>query len=424
MSDATSTPTDALPNDWQFKSVRDIGDIRTGPFGTLLKAAEYSGFDGVPLISVGEIGPGYFKVTERTPKVPDQVVRRLPQYVLRTGDIVFGRKGAVDRSALVSKSQDGWFLGSDGISVRPSDKCHAPYLACQFQRPVVQQWLLQNASGTTMPSLNQDVLSRVIIPYAPLPEQRAIAAALSDVDTLLAKLDALIAKKRDLKDAAMQQLLTGQTRLPGFCEDWNSHSLGQLADPRQQWSLTGGPFGSNLKSSDYTTDGVRIIQLQNIGDGQFHDDYAIYTSPGKAGELESCNIYPGEIIMSKMGDPVARACLVPAGDDRYLMCSDGIRLAVDERRFDTKFVFYQINAPQFRARADNAGTGSTRKRIGLAQLRNLQLACPTLAEQAAIAAVLSDMDGEIAAIEVRRGKTGALKQGMMQALLTGRIRLI
>jgi type I restriction enzyme S subunit len=223
----------------------------------------------------------------------------------------------------------------------------------------------------------------------------------------------------------MQQLLTGQTPLPGFHGEWESVRLGDVADRSRSWSFTGGPFGSNLKSSDYTESGVRIIQLQNIGDGEFKDDYEIYTSVAKADELLSCNIYPGEIILSKMGDPVARACIIPSRHNRYLMCSDGIRLAVDSSRFANDFVFAQINAPDFRNRAANAGTGSTRKRIGLTELRNLPLKCPpTKDEQTAIALVLTEMDGELAVLERRREKVGAIKQGMMQELLTGRTRLV
>jgi type I restriction enzyme S subunit len=274
-------------------------------------------------------------------------------------------------------------------------------------------------------NINQDNLKKLLIALAPLPEQRAIATALSDVDGLLGGLDRLIAKKRDLKQAAMQQLLTGQTRLPGFHCDWESVRLGDVADPNRSWSFTGGPFGSNLKSSDYTESGVRIIQLQNIGDGEFKDDYEIYTSIAKADELLSCNIYPGEIILSKMGDPVARACIIPTSHSRYLMCSDGIRLAVDSSRFANNFVFAQINAPDFRNRAANVGTGSTRKRIGLTELRDLKLHCPpSLAEQTAIAEVLTEMDEELAGLEQRQEKTRALKQAMMQELLTGRTRLV
>ena len=160
-------------------------------------------------------------------------------------------------------------------------------------------------------------------------------------------------------------------------------------------ALQEGPFGSNLKSSDYTDTGVRIIQLQNIGDGDFKSNYEIYTSEQKANELASCNIYPGEIILSKMGDPVARACIIPSLHERYVMCSDGIQLAVDKNRFSPYFVYTQINAPAFRSKAANAGTGSTRKRIGLTELKALELCCPPLPEQQAIAHALITALGQL-----------------------------
>jgi type I restriction enzyme S subunit len=248
-------------------------------------------------------------------------------------------------------------------------------------------------------------------------EQESIAEALSDADALIEFLEQLIAKKRHLKQGAVQELLRPKN-------GWALRSLGKIADPNQRWSCTGGPFGSNLKSSDYTADGVRIIQLQNIGDGVFLNDYEVFTSEEKANELLSCNIFPGEIILSKMGDPVARACIIPPHRERYLMCSDGIRLAVDQKQFNTFFVYTAINSPAFRILAENASTGSTRKRIGLTELRNLELLCPKLPEQAAIAVILSDMDAEIAALGAKLSKYRQIKQGMMHSLLTGRVRLV
>jgi len=283
----------------------------------------------------------------------------------------------------------------------------------------------ETATGSTVRHTSNGSIYSSLIAHPPTKaEQEAIAEALSDADALIESLEQLIAKKRHLKQAAMQELLTGKKRLPGLSGRWEVLRLGDVADPNQKWSFTGGPFGSNLKSSDYTDDGVRIIQLQNIGDGLFHNNYAVFTSPEKADELLSCNIYPGEIILSKMGDPVARACLIPPHHERYLMCSDGIRLAVNQKRFNTYFVYVSINAPDFRTRAENAGTGSTRKRIGLTELRNLELLCPELPEQTAIATILSDMDAEIATLETKLAKTRQIKQGMMQELLTGKTRLM
>lgn len=291
-------------------------------------------------------------------------------------------------------------------------------------QPEIRKYYGSIVTGQAYPQISLPQVRHTMIPMPSLSEQRAIAEALSDIDALIRSLDELIAKKRNIKQAAMQQLLTGKRRLPGFSGEWKNVRIGDVADPNRRWSFTGGPFGSNLKSSDYTDDGVRIIQLQNIGDGEFKDGYEIYTSVTKADELLDCNIYPGDLILSKMGDPVARACIIPTNHNRYVMCSDGIRLAIDASLFNTNFVLNQINANDFRNRAANSGTGSTRKRIGLTDLRDLELSCPPLPEQIAIAEVLTDMETEISVLAARREKTRLLKQGMMQELLTGRIRVI
>lgn len=298
-------------------------------------------------------------------------------------------------------------------------------------------------TGSTIKNLSLGTIRKTNIPLPPQKEQTAIANALSDVDALITELEKLITKKQAIKTATMQQLLTGRTRLPQFAlredgskkgtkqselgeipEDWEVVYFDQLKDQKDNWAITGGPFGSNLKASDYTENGIRVIQLQNIGDGVFKNDDFVYTSKIKANELISCNIYPDEIILSKMGDPVARACLIPRIHDRYVMCSDGIRLKVNNLKYTEKFVFYFLNYPLFRKQALDASTGSTRKRIGLSELRELLLFAPSKKEQTAIATILSDMDEEIQALEQRLNKTGQIKQGMMQELLTGRTRLV
>ncbi len=198
---------------------------------------------------------------------------------------------------------------------------------------------------------------------------------------------------------------------------WDVVPFDEIANKHKKWSITGGPFGSNLKVSDYTVDGIQIIQLQNIGDGVFHDESQIFTSYEKANELLSCNIYAGEIILSKMGDPVARACFIPNKAERYVMASDGIRLVVDEAKFSKKFIHEYINSSYFRRRAFEISTGTTRQRIGLPELKTLLVICPPLHEQTAIANALSDMDALIAQTEKLIEKKKAIKHGVMQELL-------
>jgi len=199
-------------------------------------------------------------------------------------------------------------------------------------------------------------------------------------------------------------------------EEWNEIKFIDVKNKKTKWSFIGGPFGSNLKSSDYVTEGVRIIQLQNIGDAEFIDNYKIFTSEAKANELLSNNIYPGDIILSKMGDPVGRACLIPSIHSRYVMCSDGIRLVVNEELFNKYFIYIFINSIQFRTLIEKTATGSTRKRIGLDDLKNLPIIVPNLPEQQKIANCLSSIDKLIDAQTQNVNALKTHKKGLMQRL--------
>ena len=263
----------------------------------------------------------------------------------------------------------------------------------------------------------EDILNLEIVLPSNKTEQTTIANALSDIDALIRSLENLIVKKRTIKQGVIQELLQPK-------KEWKAKKLEEVADSKVKWSFIGGPFGSNLKSSDYTAEGIRVIQLQNIGDGTFINDSEIYTSADKANELLSNNIYPGDIILSKMGDPVARACIIPNFHRRYLMCSDGIRLCVDKLKYNSYFIYSYINSPLFRNKAENASTGSTRKRIGLTELRNLEILCPSLLEQNKVAQILMDIDQEITIVESKLSKYRHIKSGMMQTLLTGQIRFV
>lgn len=213
-----------------------------------------------------------------------------------------------------------------------------------------------------------------------------------------------------------------QTKLGWIPKDWEEVNFNNIPDKSIKWSLTGGPFGSDLKSEHYLEEGVRIIQLQNIGDGSFQNKYKIFTSNDKADELKGCNIFPGDLILSKMGDPVTRTCVIPNHHERYLMGSDGIRLVPNEEEFDKDFVLTFINYSLFRNKAISHSTGSTRQRIGLSDLKKLPFLKPQLKEQKKIAKILTTWDKAIEKQEQLIAKKEALKKGLMQQLLTGKKR--
>jgi type I restriction enzyme S subunit len=160
---------------------RDGGSIKTGPFGTALKASEYS-LVGTPLISVREIGHGSFHIDSKTPRVSKETTSRLPEYLLEDGDIVFARKGGIERCALIKKPQIGWFLGSDGIRLRPPKTCDVRFLAASLQTQSVKDWLIQNSTGSTMASLNQATISRLPISLPIFAKQKEVAEILDSLD--------------------------------------------------------------------------------------------------------------------------------------------------------------------------------------------------------------------------------------------------
>ncbi|ANQ21205.1 hypothetical protein BA893_05815 [Vibrio natriegens] len=404
-------------------------------------------FDGPPMITARDINQGRIQYSTARCTSEDAYKKLLtPKSKPKVNDLLLTKDGTLGRLALVDR--EDICINQSVALLRPNSKINPKFFKLLLESPYYQEKMLDDAGGSTIKHIYITIVNKMLLGLPPeLQEQTAIANALSDVDALLTELEKLIAKKQAIKTATMQQLLTGKTRLPQFAnytegekqgqpkgtkpselgeipEDWDVINFAELKDKNDQWAITGGPFGSNLKSSDYTESGVRIIQLQNIGDGVFKNDDFVFTSIEKANELKSCNIYPNEIILSKMGDPVARACLIPEFHSRYLMCSDGIRLKVDGNKHSCKFIFYSLNFPTFRNQALDASTGSTRKRIGLTELKNLLITAPCKEEQTAIATILSDMDSEIQTLEQRLAKTRQIKQGMMQELLTGRTRLL
>ena len=301
--------------------------------------------------------------------------------------------------------------------------------------------ILYFAQGSGQPNLNKKIIDTTKVNVPDYLTQQKIAKILSTIDGQIAKTEAIIAKYQAVKQGMLQDLFTrgidvatGELRpryedapelykdspLGMIPKEWDVSKLDNC-HTQERYSYTGGPFGSSLKSEDYTNDGVRIIQLQNIGNGIFRDEYKIYTSNNKADELSSCNIFPGEIIIAKMADPLARACIMPNIADRFLMASDGIRLKVDASRFDVKFILETINSHYFRTQALSCSTGTTRARIGLTELRNLKFKHPNLMEQKMAAQRLSSVENEVLIAEKEHNKLQLLKNGLMSDLLSGKV---
>jgi len=262
----------------------------------------------------------------------------------------------------------------------------------------------QSHSGKSgVPGVNRNDLHQLMVRLPPLPEQRAIAAALSDVDALITALEGLIAKKRDIKQAAMQQLLTGKTRLPGFSGEWQVKKLGEIVQIN---------MGQSPDSENYNHKGIGIPLIQGNADIENRKSIVrVWTTQ----ITKVCD--KGDLILT------VRAPVGSIGIASEYSCLGRGVCSLKPINYDINFLFHSLVFAE--SRWKTLEQGSTFTSANSAQIAEFALlVTESIEEQTAIAAVLSDMDAEIAALEQRRDKTRALKQGMMQELLTGKTRLL
>jgi type I restriction enzyme S subunit len=193
-------------------------DLQTGPFGTMLNASEYTQ-SGTPVIAVQDIGENKL-IHNKFVYVGQETVERLARYKVKKGDIIFGRKGAVERRAIIKECEDGWIQGSDCIRVRFDESMDSEFISYQFGSKAYKDWMIQHSTGATMPSLNQQVLKLLPLVLPPLTEQKAIASVLSSLDD---KIDLLHRQNKTLE--AMAETLFRQWFVEEAQEDWESHGL-------------------------------------------------------------------------------------------------------------------------------------------------------------------------------------------------------
>jgi type I restriction enzyme S subunit len=273
------------------------------------------------------------------------------------------------------------------------------------------------SGSSTMPAVNFSTLSGLKLVYPPPPEQRAIAEALSDVDGLLGGLDRLIAKKRDLKQAAMQQLLTGQTRLPGFDGKWEVKTLKQAAEINT---------GINKPVSEMGH-GALYVTVQDLYDGTSIRIERLGRIRVSAAEIEARALAVGDIIFGKSSvkrDGIGYPSQFLGAGEPVVFSGFTYRARARLGTADATFLYYALrSSPTRRWLIDNS-QASALTNINQRIADAIPVTLPPLPEQTAIASVLTEMDAELAALEQRREKTRALKQAMMQELLTGRTRLV
>lgn len=319
------------------------------------------------------------------------------------GTVVLSRDAGVGKSAImaddmaVSQHFMAWTCGQRLDN-------HFLYYWLQSKKPEFERI----ANGNTIKTIGLPYFKELTIPLPTVEEQKRIASALSDIDTLISSLDQLVAKKRNIRKATMQQLLTGQSRLPGFSGEWEVRRLGEV------FSISTG----RSKSAYIATYGDHWI----VDMGSVSTDGKLLVSKSTDYKADFLNI--GDLVMPKDdiggGGIIGRVGYIDV-DEIYVLSDHVYRLQANCG--NPLFLSFAINGYRINSALRKKVIGSAQLGLSRKSVEEQEISLPSLEEQTAIANILSDMDTELATLETRRDKASQLKQGMMQELLTGRIRL-
>jgi type I restriction enzyme S subunit len=416
------TEVGVIPEDWEVHPFSELLDFRNG-----VNADKHAYGKGVPLFNVLEV---ITKAHLRKSDIPGRVsIARgvVDSYAVRRGDLLFNRTSETQEEVGLSSvylDEETVVFGGFVIRGRPTNaSIDATYSGYAFRAPAIRSQITAKGQGAIRANIGQADLRQVLVPLPPLPEQRAIAGVLGDVDALVGALEKLIAKKRDLKQAVMQQFLTGQQRLPGFSGEWEVKRFADLFqflntanNPRADLSgfgdvgyihygdihTTAAAFLDCAEAALPLIARTKVANISQVEDGDLvmADASEDYDGIGKSLEIRNVKDYQ-----------------IVAGLHTFLLRGDR-NLIADGFKGYLQFI------PSVKAALVRLATGISVYGVSKGSVKNIEVLLPGVKEQTAIAALLSDMDAEISAREARLAKTRAIKQGMMQELLTGRVRLV
>lgn len=413
------TEVGAIPDEWDAVPLGNHFQFKNG----LNKAKEFFGF-GTPIVN-------YMDVFQRPALKAEQIqgrvnvnARELKAYEVQQGDVFFTRTSEtveeIGIAAVMLEGLSDTVFSGFVLRARPTDRSlDTLFKGYCFSASYFRQQVTSRASYTTRALTNGRSLSVALIARPPLLEQRAIAAALSDVDALLGGLDRLIAKKRDLKQAAMQQLLTGQTRLPGFSGAWEMKRLGDVGE------ISSAGVDKKLSPDEVP---VRLVNFLDVYRRDFiysNDLNHWVTAPPH--QAKRCAVQKGDVFFTPTSETrddigLSAVAMEDIPDAAYSYHVARLRL---QEPWDLRFRTYAFKTRAFLDQAEILCDGNgTRYVISQGKFRSMTVLVPPVPEQAAIATVLSHMDIELSALVAQRDKTCDLKQAMMQELLTGRTRLV
>ncbi len=402
------TEVGVIPEEWEVKALGDLGETLIGLTYSPASVREH----GTLVLRSSNIQNDALAFHDNV-YVDANIASRIR---VRSGDLLIcvrnGSRNLIGKSVLLDERADGMTFGAFMAVYRSPIGALASFL---FQSGIVRGQISEHL-GATINQITNRSLNSFVVPLPPSHSERsAIASALGDVDALLQGLTRLIAKKRDLKQAAMQQLLTGQTRIPGFTGEWEVKRLGECLAERPS-------YGINAPAVSFDSTLPSYLRITDISDrGAFKPAPRVSVD---AANSEHYFLREGDVCFARTGASVGKSYRYRVEDGPLVFAGFLIKVRPDPRFLVAPYLAAFVTTSAYWSWVSMMSMRSGQPGINGLEYAQLPLPVPAVAEQKAISKVLTDMDTELSALEARREKTVALKQAMMQELLTGRTRLV
>lgn len=407
------TDIGVIPEDWEVKQVGDIYDLLCG-----------FAFSGTDILNSGahrllrgiNITEGEIRHNDDIDRFFNNDVSSLNKYFLEIGDLVIGMDGSKvgKNSALITQNDKGALLVQRVARLKSiGNKVSTSYLYLFINSLFFTKYVDGLKTNSAIPHISAKDIKSFLIPI-PLTyaEQTAIASALSDVDALISALDKKITKKQQIKQGAMQLLLTGKKRLPGFSGEWVEKNLGEIAEIKD----------GTHQTPHYVNDGIPFYSVESVTNNDFKKVKTISLEEHKL-LTKTYKIEKGDVLMTRIGS--IGVCKFINWD---LDASFYVSLALLKFKsgFSAQyFTQYSKTSEFIREIEEHSLQHATPKKINLGKISLVKIRLPlSFAEQISIAQILTDMDNEIEKLQADRNKYKQIKAGMMQQLLTGKIRLM
>ena len=412
------TEVGLIPNDWKVVSTASLAEASAPIRYGVVQVGQYVS-NGVPIVAikyVKEISWAPLHRTARNLESPYAGSR------VQAGDVLISIKGTIGRVGVVPAGFEG-NISRELARIRLNKNVSPEYFAQQLESGKTQDRIAQAVVGTTRLEFSIATLRNFLMPLPPTrAEQDAIADALGDADSLVESLERLIAKKRHLKQAVMQQLLTGKKRLPGFEVEWNEFTV---ADVIQRAFCGPSPTCEerNIRGDEWGVLKTTAITWKNGWDWTKHK-----TLPKSFWNQPNKEVSSGDVIVTKAGPRhrVGVAASVDFIPRRILASGKMIALRPIQSQAIGRMLAAAIASPKSQQYLNQRTTGMAEAQLNFenGDLLNTPITLPAMPEQIAIVSVLTEIEAEIKCVESKLIKARQIKQGMMQELLTGRTRLV